>query len=58
MSGEDVKNQKIRVGIIGLGGWAKYGHIPALQSLKDEYEIVAVMRRRNSALRAKTIIFN
>ncbi len=21
-------NKKIRVGIIGLGGWAKYGHIP------------------------------
>ncbi len=31
-----VVNGKIRVGIIGVGGWAKYGHIPALQAL-DEF---------------------
>jgi len=36
---------KIRVGIIGAGGWAKYGHIPALQPLK-EFEIVAVASRK------------
>lgn len=40
-----MKNEKIRVGIIGLGGWAKYGHIPALQSL-EAFEIVAVSSRR------------
>ncbi|MEZ0539773.1 Gfo/Idh/MocA family protein [Fibrella arboris] len=40
-----MKDQKIRVGIIGLGGWAKYGHIPVLQSL-EEFEIVAVSSRR------------
>src|SRR5271157_3020492 len=38
-------NDKIRVGIIGTGGWAKYGHIPALQTLK-EFEVVAVASRK------------
>jgi hypothetical protein len=32
LSGEDMSDETIRVGIIGAGGWAKYGHIPALQS--------------------------
>jgi len=36
---------KIRVGIVGAGGWAKYGHIPALKTL-DEFEIVAVSNRK------------
>jgi len=36
---------KIRVGIVGAGGWAKYGHIPALKAL-DEFEIVAVSNRK------------
>jgi len=40
-----MSNDKIRVGIIGAGGWAKYGHIPALQTLK-EFEIVAVSSRK------------
>jgi len=40
-----VSNEKIRVGIIGAGGWAKYGHIPALQSLPN-FEIVAVSSRK------------
>jgi predicted dehydrogenase len=35
---------KIRVGIIGVGGWAKYGHLPALQTL-DRIEVVAVSSR-------------
>jgi predicted dehydrogenase len=43
---ENQINNKIRVGIIGLGGWAKYGHIPVLQALKDNYEIVAVTSRK------------
>jgi predicted dehydrogenase len=38
-------NDKIRVGIIGAGGWTKYGHIPALQTLK-EFEVVAVSSRK------------
>jgi hypothetical protein len=32
---EAMSNEKIRVGTTGLGGWAKYGHIPALQSLAE-----------------------
>jgi predicted dehydrogenase len=36
---------KIRVGIVGVGNLARYGHIPALRLL-PEYEIVAVSSRR------------
>jgi predicted dehydrogenase len=36
--------RKIRVGIIGSGGWARYGHIPALQALED-FDIVALAGR-------------
>ena len=36
---------KIRVGIVGAGGWAKYGHIPALKTL-EEFEILAVSNRK------------
>jgi predicted dehydrogenase len=38
---------KIRVGIVGVGNWARYGHIPALRLL-PEYEITAVASRRQS----------
>lgn len=37
-------SSKIRVGIIGTGGWARYGHIPALQSLEG-FEITALAVR-------------
>jgi predicted dehydrogenase len=40
-----MSSDKIRVGIVGTGGWAKYGHIPALQLL-DEFEIVAIVSRK------------
>ena len=40
-----MSSSKIRVGIIGAGGWAKYGHIPALKTL-EAFEIVAVCSRR------------
>jgi predicted dehydrogenase len=40
-----MSSEKIRVGIVGTGGWAKYGHIPALQLL-DEFEIVAIASRK------------
>jgi predicted dehydrogenase len=39
-----MNNSKIRVGIIGTGGWARYGHIPALQSLEN-FEITALAGR-------------
>jgi predicted dehydrogenase len=35
---------KIRVGLIGVGNWAEYGHLPALQLLPD-YELSAVHSR-------------
>lgn len=34
----------IGVGIIGVGGWAKYGHVPALGTL-DTFQVVAVSSR-------------
>jgi predicted dehydrogenase len=46
-----MKNQDskiIRVGIIGVGNWAKFGHIPSLQLL-PEYEITVVQSRRREA---------
>lgn len=36
--------QKIRVGMIGAGNWAKYGHIPSLKLLPD-YELTAIHSR-------------
>ncbi len=48
---------KIRVGIIGAGGWAKYGHIPALQSL-EEFEIVAVSSRNKELAQEYAAKFN
>jgi predicted dehydrogenase len=36
---------KIRIGIVGVGNWARYGHIPALRLL-PEYEVTAVSSRR------------
>lgn len=36
--------EKIRVGLVGVGSWGRYGHIPALRLL-PEYEIVAVASR-------------
>jgi predicted dehydrogenase len=35
---------KTRVGLVGVGSWARYGHIPALRLLPG-YEIVAVSSR-------------
>jgi predicted dehydrogenase len=38
--------KRTRVGLIGVGSWARYGHIPALKSLDEKYEIVAVSSRQ------------
>jgi predicted dehydrogenase len=49
-------NKRIRVGIIGANpdrGWAAEGHIPALTSLSDDFEITALSTsRRESAAAA------
>jgi predicted dehydrogenase len=52
-----MSREKIRVGIIGAGGWAKYGHIPALQSL-EEFEIVAVASRKKELAEQYAAKFN
>ncbi len=50
--------KRIRVGIIGANpdrGWAAQAHIPALQSLPDDFEITALSTsRRESAEAART----
>lgn len=38
--------KKIGVGLIGVGGWARYGHIPALKSLNDKYVIRGIWSRK------------
>jgi predicted dehydrogenase len=43
--------KKIRVGIIGAGNWANYGHIPSMKFLPD-YEVVAIQSRRKEAAEA------
>jgi predicted dehydrogenase len=52
-----MSREKIRVGIIGAGGWAKYGHIPALRSL-EEFEIVAVSSRKKELAEEYAAKFN
>lgn len=46
-----MKNGKIGIGIVGTGGWAKYGHISALQTL-DEFEVVAIGSRTQATAAA------
>lgn len=47
---------RIRVGIVGVGNWANYGHIPSLNLLPG-YEVVAVQSRRLEAARATATRF-
>jgi len=37
-------NEKIRVGVIGAGTWAEYGHLPSLKLL-PQYELTAIYSR-------------
>ncbi len=46
MVGERYEQRKDSSGHYLWGGWAKYGHIPALQALKEDFEIVAVASRK------------
>lgn len=45
---KDNTSKKIRVGIIGAGNWANYGHIPSMVLL-PEYEVVVIQSRRKEA---------
>ena len=44
--GELYEQRKDSSGHYRWGGWAKFGHIPALQALKEDSEIVAVASRK------------
>ena len=52
-----MSSSTIRVGIIGAGGWARYGHIPALGTL-DDFEIVAVASRTQESADRLAAQFN
>lgn len=52
-----MSSQKIRIGIIGAGGWAKYGHIPVLQTLSD-FEIIAISSRKKETAEEYAKQFN
>src|SRR4029077_5324009 len=51
-SEEGMKDQKkIRLGLIGVGNWALFGHVRVLRLL-PEYEIVAIYSQRKEAAKA------
>src|SRR5437899_184131 len=53
-------SHKIRVGIIGANpdrGWAMQAHIPALQSLSDDFEITALSTSRRESAEAAGKLF-
>ena len=52
-----MSSSTIRVGIIGAGGWARYGHIPALGTL-DDFEIVAAASRTQESADRLAAQFN
>jgi predicted dehydrogenase len=52
------EQRKVRVGIIGAGGWANTGISRALQSLKDDFEIVAISSRKKETAEEYAAKFN
>ena len=52
----NIKNNPIKLGLIGLGNWAKEAYLPILLN-RDDVEILAVSARTNKTLeKAKNII--
>ena len=52
--------KRIRVGIIGANperGWAVEGHIPALKSLSDDFEITSLSTSRRKSAEAASKLF-
>jgi predicted dehydrogenase len=47
----DTSTKKIRVGLIGVGNWAKHGHVRVLQLL-PQYEVVAAYSRKRASAEA------
>src|SRR5437879_11803509 len=53
-------DNRIRVGIIGANpdrGWAAQAHIPALKSLSDDFEIMALSTSRRESAEAASKLF-
>jgi predicted dehydrogenase len=48
INSQQTLTRKIRVGLIGVGNWARHGHLRVLDLLPD-YEVVAVQARRRAA---------
>jgi predicted dehydrogenase len=47
----DKGEKQIRVGMVGIGNWARYGHIPVL-NLLPEYELSTIYSQRRDAAEA------
>src|SRR5437867_10524644 len=60
METSDGRAKRIRVGIIGANpdrGWAAQAHIPALKSLRDDFEITALSTTRRGSADAAGKLF-
>ncbi|MCF0127068.1 MAG: Gfo/Idh/MocA family oxidoreductase [Pseudobutyrivibrio sp.] len=57
-NGYQIKNDRIRVALCGVGGFAKGMHIPNLKRLSDKYEIYAVQSRTGANAQAVAIANN
>src|SRR5438093_2714496 len=60
MAKTDGRGKRIRVGIVGANpdrGWAAQAHIPALKSLRDDFEITALSTTRRGSADAAGKLF-
>src|SRR2546423_10071868 len=60
MATSNGRGRRIRVGIIGANpdrGWAAQAHIPALKSLRDDFEITALSTTRRESADAAGKLF-
>ena len=60
MATSNGRAKRIRVGIIGANpdrGWAAHAHIPALRSLRDDFEITALSTTRRGSADAAAKLF-
>lgn len=50
--------ERIRIGLIGGGNFARKAHIPSLQALADRFQVVAVCTRRRESAEAVAEMFS